>query len=174
MFIQTLPDRSRGQQILYEEVDLLFYVAKMTRVEARVVNRLPIVDQLIPNGRIQVYPHSMATTETSKQLQRRLVPVQIIREDPSERYMKILSLPKDKDIRSLADNDHTFDYMLEGTSGEGSFVYVFDYGFNLSHPVSDDLPAAPSCPFTSLVSYEPDSLIQPQLTWDCRSWLDVP
>ncbi|KAL8635658.1 MAG: hypothetical protein Q9228_006873, partial [Teloschistes exilis] len=100
-FILTLPDRGSGRQIVYEEVDLLFYVARMTRREANIVNRLPIIDQLIPNERLQT-----------------------IKEDPSEWYMKILSLPKVKDIRSLGDNNHTYDYMLEGISGELAGLYI--------------------------------------------------
>ncbi|KAL8634660.1 MAG: hypothetical protein Q9228_007754, partial [Teloschistes exilis] len=133
-FIRTLPDGGGGEQIVYDGIDTQGYVAKLTLEEAKVVNRLPIVDQIVSNGPIELHQSSMAMNETLKQLQRRLTAPQIFKEDESDRYKKILSLSKYKDIQSLDDNDHRWDYTFEGTAG-------VDMGFDLTHPISVHLPS---------------------------------
>ncbi|KAI4198895.1 MAG: hypothetical protein LQ350_004960 [Teloschistes chrysophthalmus] len=111
-FIKTLPDGGAGEQIVYDAINTQGYVAKMTLEEAKVVNRLPIVDKVVSNEPMKSNKLLVPTNETTKQLQRRFTAPRIAVEDPSPRW----------------------DYSYEATNGEGAFVYVFDFGFDLTHP----------------------------------------
>ncbi|KAI4262170.1 MAG: hypothetical protein L6R42_002647 [Xanthoria sp. 1 TBL-2021] len=104
-FIKTLPDRGSGKQMIFDGSDYQNYVTKMTKEEALIVNKAPIVDMMTRN-------------------------------DP--RYQQMISAPITERISfMLSDVRLGYQYHYEQSSGLGSYVYVFDGGFEFRHPEFD-------------------------------------
>ncbi len=120
------------------------YAGRWTLEEALIIHQDPIVNHQVPNTPQQGlwnFIRDNSSVASENELRRRASPYKIIARERSERYLKILSLPKNKDIVSLQDSDPAFDYALDESAGAGSYVYVFDSGFDWNHRVR-----IPRCP----------------------------
>lgn len=136
-FIKGLPDGGAGEQMIYGGSDHQDYVGKMTREEALVINRDPIVDFIVSNEAIDIMLFSNSTM--TRDLRRRaFVEPTIIREEDPERYQAMLSWKKTDRISDMPQEDYAglYQYTLEASAGHGTFVYLFDAGFQFSHEVS--------------------------------------
>ena len=140
-FIKTLPDRGSGKQMIFDGSDYQNYVTKMTKEEALVVNKDPIVDMMTRNDRVKVMRNRMANSTLSHLLGSRVITPVVIRVDHQHRYQQMLSARKQESISSmLHDINLGHQYLYEQSAGLGTYVYVFDSGFDLYHQVR----AAPS------------------------------
>lgn len=131
-FVQKLPDRGAGRRITYPELNYQNYIGKMTLDQARMVNTNPIVDQISANDPID------DDLPPINHLRNRDPNVQIFTQPGTERYLKVLSYPRNRVWADLQNNfdDPLNDYTFENSQGAGSFVYVLDTGFDFNHPVS--------------------------------------
>ena len=140
-WIKTLPDKGLGRQSVFETSNYQGYVGRWTLNEAKIINEDPIVDMQVCNDKITSYSNFVfdnTTAFSDNELTRRANPSKIYKYNLSPRYLRMLSLPKNRDISSLpADgvDDPMLDYAAESSAGAGTFVYIFDHGFNFSHPV---------------------------------------
>ncbi|KAL8781313.1 MAG: hypothetical protein Q9213_006062 [Squamulea squamosa] len=134
-FIKGLPDRGAGRQIVTGGHITHRYVGKWTLDEARIIARDPIVDTMASNTRMSGARLDLVNNATmaSKMLLPRAGSPTIIKDPLSTRSPKIVSLPKNKDIRTLSDTDPIYEYAYDASAGDGTFVYVFDAGFQFDH-----------------------------------------
>lgn len=137
-FVQKLPDRGTGRRITYPELKYQNYIGKMTLDQARIVNANPIVDQISANDPID------DDLPPIDELRKRDPNVQITRQPGAERYLKVLSYPRDRHWVDLQNNfdDPLNDYTFEASQGAGSFIYILDTGFDFQHPVSSGIAAS--------------------------------
>ena len=63
-------------------------------------------------------------------------PQEVDYQPDSPLHLRIISLPKAEPISGLDQNARSTEYTYEPSLGEGVFIYQFDNGFDLSHPVS--------------------------------------
>jgi len=131
-FVQKLPDRGAGRRITYPELNYQNYIGKMTLGQARIVNTNPIVDQISANDPLD------DDLPPIGELRKRGPNVQITRQPGAERYLKVLSYPRDRNWVDLQNNfdDPLNDYTFEASQGAESFIYIIDTGFDFNHPVS--------------------------------------
>ncbi|KAL8772318.1 MAG: hypothetical protein Q9209_002530 [Squamulea sp. 1 TL-2023] len=134
-FIKGLPDRGAGRQIVTGGHITHRYIGKWTLDEARIIARDPIVDTMASNAKMSGARPDLVRNSTiaSRMLLPRAGSPTIIKDPPSTRSQKILSLPKNKEIRSLSDTDPMYEYAYDSSAGDGTFVYVFDAGFQFDH-----------------------------------------
>lgn len=143
-WILTLPDKGAGTQYVYDSSNYQAYAGKWTLEEALIIHQDPLVNHQVPNTPQQGtynFIRDNSSVASENELRRRDSPYKIIAREGSPRYLKILSLPKNKDIVSLQDTNALFDYASDESAGAGSYVYVFDGGFDWNHQVG-----VPRCP----------------------------
>ncbi|KAL8676965.1 MAG: hypothetical protein Q9186_006574 [Xanthomendoza sp. 1 TL-2023] len=141
-WIKGLPDKGVGRQYVYEHSNRQAYVGMWTEEESIIIHEDPIVDQQVPNTPLKMshsrHIHDVSATPINSSLERRDDPRTILWREFPQRYQNILSLPKDHDIRSLPDSlqddDEELAYTFDTTQGAGTYVYIFDAGFNWDHP----------------------------------------
>ncbi|KAL8755068.1 MAG: hypothetical protein Q9199_003889, partial [Rusavskia elegans] len=135
-FIQTLPDRGKGEQIIFGGAISHAYVGTWTLNEAKIISRDPVCDTMSSNARIKGNMQAFRSNNTAANLgfglDKRAPNLKIVREK-SQRYQKMVSFPKDKSFRDLNDNDPHWDYTFEESAGAGTWVYTFDHGFDWHH-----------------------------------------
>ena len=78
-------------------------------------------------------------------LQKRVDSPTIATIERSQPHLKILSLFPNTNIAEFSDTNPLLDYAFEQSAGLGTFVYVFDGGFNWNHAVCALLPFRVSC-----------------------------
>lgn len=134
-FIKTLPDHGAGRQMTLGGHITHRYVGIWTPEDAMIIAKDPIVDTMVQNVRPSGPLNTFITNDTisSNALYARAWTPTIQQDPPSTRNQKILSFPKNEDIRSLSDTDASYEYAYESSGGDGTFVYVFDAGFNFNH-----------------------------------------
>ena len=137
-FIKSLPDKGSGRQIIYPSMDYQWYVTRMTREEALVVHRAPIVDQLVPNRQTRMEPaFRRGNATTDKYLAPRdpgdLTLTSWFGADPS---LKQISWYVDRPLPPINWNNPLWTYLHDQSKGEGTFIYVFDGKINWNHRVS--------------------------------------
>lgn len=128
-FFKTLPDRGTGQQVVYKALSYQVYIDRMTREEAEIVNRIPIVDMIVAGGSIKVLSSRMAndTSEAAaNSLQRKFIQLTMLSHFPCEKHQKIMSYPQYRDIRTLPDTDLLYGYSFEATARDDAFVYFLE------------------------------------------------
>lgn len=163
-FIKTLPDKGAGRRIVYPHLSDQCYIGKMTLAQAKLVSKIPIVDQLSPatgtfkhaaighasgfsnrtvlnsttiDGRTHKRSRLKAFVEFGKPLrQKRDRAFTVINRDGTFQQVPyhLRLLSLWKD-RNLMDRRNTnVGYLYEATAGAESFVYVLDSGIQSIHP----------------------------------------
>ncbi|KAL8810813.1 MAG: hypothetical protein Q9200_002281 [Gallowayella weberi] len=138
-FIQTLPDRGSGRQMVYSHLDYQNYVTRMTREEAMIVSQTRIVDMLSLNDRVKVglsFLNDEMAKNLSKALTERADDRIVVKETRyQQKYQAVLSHPRNLRISDIPPDRETgyYNYAHDETEGRGSFVYVFDGGFKWDH-----------------------------------------
>ncbi|KAL9626829.1 MAG: hypothetical protein Q9204_007009, partial [Flavoplaca sp. TL-2023a] len=141
-FIQTLPDRGSGKQMIFDGSNHQNYVTRMTKAEALLVNKAAIVDMMTSNApvklrRQKLRRHSLHNRTTGLQshlLVSRITNPEIVRTEQRQRYQQMISTPKTQSIAAMhSDVRYGYMYHYERSSGTGSHVYVFDDGFKFQH-----------------------------------------
>ncbi|KAL8942644.1 MAG: hypothetical protein Q9216_001557 [Gyalolechia sp. 2 TL-2023] len=125
-FIQTLPDRGIGKQIVFEKLSCQWYVGRMTLEEALAVHQFPIVDQMVPNDPVQATPHFRPADTAGQPLIPRDDLISIVEYHESPAELGWLSWPRTKSIREFGPNDAQSSYRLEVSEGQGTYVYLID------------------------------------------------
>ncbi|KAL8768769.1 MAG: hypothetical protein Q9209_005057 [Squamulea sp. 1 TL-2023] len=137
-FIQTLPDRGSGKRIIFEGSDYQNYVTKMTRAQALIVSKAPIVDMMTRNDPVRIARHFISNETLrllSHKLKSRVNEPVVIREGHQQRYQQMISTRKTDPVALIYPNVNLgYLYHYERSAGRGSFVYVFDGGFDFLHP----------------------------------------
>ncbi|KAL8866340.1 MAG: hypothetical protein Q9174_006363 [Haloplaca sp. 1 TL-2023] len=136
-FIKSLPDKGSGRQIIYPSMNYQWYVTRMTKKEAMVVHRATIVDQLVPNQRLQsslAFARGNAST-TDKYLAPRAGPgaLKLAQESQIDAARMQISWWRDRPVPGLYSNDPSWAYLHDESAGEGTFIYVFDTKINFDH-----------------------------------------
>lgn len=143
-FIQTLPDRGSGKQMIFDGSEYQNYVTRMTKAEALLVNKAAIVDMMTSNAPVKLRRqklrrhslHNRTTALQSHVLESRITNPEIVRTEQRQRYQQMISTPKTQSIAAMhSDVRYGYLYHYERSSGLGSHVYVFDDGFELQHRV---------------------------------------
>ncbi|KAL8728048.1 MAG: hypothetical protein Q9166_005648 [cf. Caloplaca sp. 2 TL-2023] len=141
-FIQSLPDRGRGRQMIYGGKITHAYTGTWTLDEAKMIAKNPICDTMCSNapmtGNLKSFQINNTAATWDLTLKRSGPNIKIIRENPSDledvqRYQKMLSYPKNRDFRDLSDTDPHWNYAYEESAGSGAWVYTFDSGFDFDH-----------------------------------------
>ncbi|KAL8999850.1 MAG: hypothetical protein Q9169_001391 [Polycauliona sp. 2 TL-2023] len=133
-FIQTLPDHGSGKQMIFEGSDYQNYVTNMTKAEALVVNKIPIVDMMTRNDRVKVARNRLRNHTKFHLLGSRVNNPVVVRVDNQHRYQQMLSARKTERISLLIPDIRLgYQYHYEQTAGLGRYVYVFDSGFDVYH-----------------------------------------
>ncbi|KAL8879760.1 MAG: hypothetical protein Q9198_002693, partial [Flavoplaca austrocitrina] len=138
-FIQTLPDRGSGKQMIFDGSDYQNYVTRMTKAEALLVNKAAIVDMMSSNApvklrRPKLRRHNRTTELQSHQLVSRITNPEIVRTEQRQRYQQMISTSKTQSIAAMhSDVRYGYLYHYERSSGLGSHIYVFDDGFGFQH-----------------------------------------
>ncbi|KAL8964454.1 MAG: hypothetical protein Q9197_006920, partial [Variospora fuerteventurae] len=138
-FIQTLPDRGVGEQIIFGRDISHAYVGTWTLNEARIIAQDPIVDMMSSNermvGNLQGFQSNDTAAVSESMLSRRAPNLRIAYENPREtqRYQKMISYPKNRRFSDLSDADPIWAYASEVSGGAGSWIYSFDNGFDFEH-----------------------------------------
>lgn len=134
-FIQSLPDKGSGRQIVYETLSTQWYVTSMTLEEAMIVHQFPIVDQMVPNTPLD-YEVNEAKGAAARPLRPRDGPTVVAAPREVPWHLKWLSARRTRDVvaRNL-DNDK---YIYEENAGQGSYVYLFDAKVDWDHIVNPD------------------------------------
>ncbi|KAL8685172.1 MAG: hypothetical protein Q9224_005931, partial [Gallowayella concinna] len=139
-FIKTLPDRGAGRQKIYKHLDYQNYITKMTKEEALLVSKDRIVDMLTSNNRVKpifgFLGNEMANDLVSKALTERADDRIVIKSTPyAQKYQAILSNVRYRKISDIPFDPQTgyYDYVHDETEGRGTFVYVFDGGYEWDH-----------------------------------------
>ncbi|KAL8897459.1 MAG: hypothetical protein Q9192_002562 [Flavoplaca navasiana] len=117
-FIQTLPDRGSGKQMIFDGSDYQNYVTRMTKAQALLVNKAAIVDIMISHAPVKL----------------RITNPEFVRTEQRQRYQQMISTPKTQSIAAMhSDVRYGYLYHYERSSGLGSHIYVFDDGFEFQH-----------------------------------------
>lgn len=148
-FVSTLPDRGKGERIIFPVLDYQTYVGIMTLEDAKAVSKNPIVDQIGSNDPMTEQDGGKLITLVTSELKerqddghqhdRRVVPTNIVYQHRSPLHLRMISLPKDNRVTGLnsVDDDPYLQYWYDARSqGYNSYIYVFDCGFDSNHAVS--------------------------------------
>ena len=109
---------------------------------------------MYPNYEMQAIADRAVSENTTYERYPRVVPQQIDYQPDSPLPLRIISLPKSESISEIDEYAQSTEYTYESSLGEGIFIYQFDNGFDLSHPVS-----APLVRSSSFTSSPPDLLL---------------
>ncbi|KAL9600416.1 MAG: hypothetical protein Q9219_003169 [cf. Caloplaca sp. 3 TL-2023] len=135
-FILTLPDKGGGRQMVYETLPQQWYATRMTLIEAKIVHQFPIVDQMVPNTPIIDWELCNTGLPKVHPLRPRDGPSIVTASNRSPWYLRWLSTPQDKPIRSGTESE----YIYEQSAGQGSFVYVLDTAVDWDHEELKNIP----------------------------------
>lgn len=155
-FIRTLPDKGSGPQRHYDlPLQYQTYLGHMTRLDAGIVNRNPMVGFIGLNrrGNVTIQHGCIDTSKedgiagrstsrfNSTRVSTRDAANWVIKQQAgSPLHLRMLSSdPHDLiAFHEFSLNEPQYDYMYEGTEGRGAAIYVVDAGFGLTHQVSLD------------------------------------
>ncbi|MCJ1467350.1 hypothetical protein MMC07_005974 [Pseudocyphellaria aurata] len=150
-FVGKLPDRGKGERIIFPRLNYQNYLGKMSLEEAKAVSKNPIVDQIGANDPMEnldidldELPQSPDLTRRlhhrrsdEQHLDRRVNPRDIVYQKHSPLHLRMISRAWDKKVVDL--NEYSSDVSTEytynqNTGGRGTYVYVLDLGFDFEHP----------------------------------------
>lgn len=135
-FILSLPDGGAGRQIVYESLSTQWYVTKMTYLEALIVIRFPIVDQMVPNMPMQGIAQ-LIESPVDHTLVRRAGGATIMTSVTAPPALKWISFPRNQ---ALAGEDLSQDeYYWDESEGDGTWVYIIDCKIDWDHNVSGSI-----------------------------------
>ncbi|KAI4136413.1 MAG: hypothetical protein L6R39_007800, partial [Caloplaca ligustica] len=150
-FIRTLPDKGSGPQRHYDlPLQYQTYLGHMTRLDAGIVNRNPMVGFIGLNrrGNVTIQHGCIDTSKedgiagrstsrfNSTRVSTRDAANWVIKQQAgSPLHLRMLSSdPHDLiAFHEFSLNEPQYDYMYEGTEGRGAAIYVVDAGFGLTH-----------------------------------------
>ncbi|KAL8880291.1 MAG: hypothetical protein Q9198_002274 [Flavoplaca austrocitrina] len=142
-WIKGLPDKGLGRQHIFAGSNYHSYAGTWTKEEAQIINQDPIVDHQVPNVRLMHdwgFFERNSTAITEDGLQKRVDSPTIVTYERSQRHLKILSLFPNTNIAHASNTNPLLDYAFEASAGLGTFVYVFDGGYNWNHAEFQGLP----------------------------------
>ncbi|KAL9036318.1 MAG: hypothetical protein Q9180_004366, partial [Flavoplaca navasiana] len=142
-WIKGLPDKGLGRQHIFAGSNYQSYAGTWTKEEAQIINQDPIVDHQVPNVRLMHawgFFERNSTALSEDGLQKRVDSPTIVTYERSQRHLKILSLFPNTNIADASNTNPLLDYAFEVSAGLGTFVYVFDGGYNWNHAEFQGLP----------------------------------
>lgn len=134
-FIQTLPDKGIGRRIVYDTADHQWYAGSMTLDEAKIVSRVPIVDQIVSNEvRRDTWEASSGSSLRTEALRKRDPEFDIYERPGAEKHLRAISMAKS--ITWNIDNVMSEEFTFESEPGHDTFIYLIDKGVDTTHYVS--------------------------------------
>ena len=132
----------QGRRYIYNALDYQDYAGSWTFLEAQIIAKNPIVDQMYPNDEMPTTEdRALPENPTDEDLLRieprqPQQPRQVSYQPDSPSHLRYVSLLRTEPIPGFDQHARATEYTYEPSLGEGTFIYHFDANFDLDHPVS--------------------------------------